>query len=145
MNFYAPMDVVWKSVKEPENIIGDDSFLRMIGLPIPNKCSMSEDGKRICYFEEGEMHQVITNEDIGKSFSVDIVECTFVIREWLSFINASYNFIQRDGFVEVIRTDNIQSTLRPRWYWYWFESKCVQLEHRFVMSSMKQKAESISP
>jgi activator of HSP90 ATPase len=31
--------------------------------------------------------------------------------------------------------------LRPRWYWHWFEEECVQLEHQYVMTSMKNKAE----
>ena len=141
MNFYAPMDKVWKSVRELDSIDGDDRLLRFLGLPVPYGCEVFEDGRRICYFEEGEMFQKVTQDDYGKSLAVDIGDCTFEVRSWLTFKNARYEFIQHDRYVQVIRTDCIASTLRPRWYWQWFEEKCIQIQHRFVMSSMKRKAE----
>ena len=141
MDFLAPMDEVWRAIRESDNIDGDASALRVLGLPVPYRCSISDDGTRVCYFEEGEMIQKVTHQDFGESFRVKIIKCTFAVRDWLSFVNAAYHFVQKDGYVQVTREDTITSTLRPRWYWHWFEEKCVQLEHSFVMSSMKRKAE----
>lgn len=141
MKFYAPMEEVWNSVRESSELKGKDSVIRFLGLPVPCSCSMLDDGTRICYFEEGEMIQQVTREEFGKVFQVDIIECTFEVRDWLTFENAGYEFVQQDGYVQVTRMDTITSTLRPRWYWHWFEEQCVQVEHRFVMSSMKREAE----
>jgi hypothetical protein len=140
-DFYAPMDRVWSSVTESGTIDGDDSVLRALGLPVPYECTLDDDGNRICYFGEGQMRQKVTKADFGKSFEVNIVE-SFEVRHWLAFEHAGYDFIQHEDHVEVIRTDKIVSTLRPRWYWSWFEEQCARMEHRFVMASMKQKAES---
>jgi len=139
-DFYAPMDRVWSSVTESGTIDGDDSGLRALGLPIPYKCTLDDGGNRICYFDEGQMRQKVTKSDYGESFEVDIVE-SFEVRHWLAFERAGYEFIQHEDHVEVIRTDEIVSTLRPRWYWSWFEEQCVRMEHRYVMASMKRQAE----
>jgi len=139
-DFYAPMDRVWSSVTESGTIDGDSSALRALGLPVPYECTLDDNGNRICYFGEGKMRQKVTKSDYGKSFEVDIVE-SFEVRHWLAFRNAGYDFIEHEDRIEVIRTDEIVSTLRPRWYWSWFERQCVRLEHRYVMASMKRKAE----
>ena len=139
-DFYAPMDSVWRSVTESGTIDGGDLALRALGLPVPYECTLDNEGNRICYFGEGEIRQKVSKSDHGKSFEVDIVE-SFEVRHWLAFERAGYDFIQHQDHVEVIRTDEIVSTLRPRWYWSWFEGQCVRMEHRYVMASMKRKAE----
>ena len=141
-DFYAPMDRVWISVTESGTIDGDDSALRALGLPVPFRCTLNDDGNRICYFDEGQIRQKVTKSVHGKSIEVDIVE-SFEVRHWLAFEHARYNFIQHEDHVEVIRTDEIFSTLRPRWYWSWFEAQCVRMEHRYVMASMKRQAEQV--
>lgn len=140
MNFNAPMKNVWAEVVESKTLKGDEALLKLLGLPIPYSCTLSEEGQRICYFDQGEMIQQVTVKEYGKSFKVDIVDALHV-RDWIKFIDAGYEFIQKEGYVQVIRTDRIESTLRPRWYWHWFEEKCVQAEHRYVLLSMKAKAE----
>ena len=140
MNFHAPMADVWNSVRASGKIEGDDTALRMLGLPVPQSCILSEDGTRVCYFDQGKMVQQVTSDEFGKTLEVDIVE-SLNLRDWISFIAAGYRFVQKESHVEVIRTDRIESTLRPRWYWRWFEEKCVRIEHKYVMTSMKTKAE----
>lgn len=140
LDFNAPMDRAWSSVTKSGAIDGDASALRALGLPVPYECTLDDDGNRVCYFDEGQMTQKVTKSEFGKSFEVDIIE-SFEVRHWLAFEHAGYSFIQHDNHVEVIRTDKIISTLRPRWYWSWFEGQCVRMEHRYVMSSMKRKAE----
>ncbi len=138
--FYAPMEKVWNSVIDSGTIDGDDASLRALGLPVPQRCEMDDDGNRICYFTEGEMRQTVTKSNYGDCFEVDIVK-SFEVRPWLAFERAGYAFAEHEEYVEVIRTDEIASRLRPRWYWSWFEAQCVRMEHRYVMSSMKRKAE----
>lgn len=140
MDFHAPMTRVWDAVTEVGPVEGNAATLRIVGLPVPYHCTLAEDGTRVCYFEQGQMVQKVTVSEYGKSFQIDIVEALHV-RDWLTFIDAGYEFIEHDGYVQVIRTDRIKSTLRPRWYWHWFETKCIQLEHRYVMSWMRTKAE----
>ncbi len=140
--FEAPIEAVWESVVESGEIQGDDRALRFLGLPVPKSCTFdSESGIRICYFDTGEMVQEVTTNEYGQTFRVKITE-SLELRDWLDFVDAGYEFKQEPGFVRVIRTDTIESRLRPRWYWHWFESQCVKLEHRYVMRSMKRKAES---
>jgi len=140
VKIHAPMERVWAAVTASGSIEGDDFVLRALGMPVPKHCSLDEDGNRTCYFDEGQIRQKVTKSEYGRRLEMDIVE-SFEVRPWLTFLRADYSFIQRDGYVEVIRTDEITSTLRPRWYWYWFETQCVRMEHRYVMSSMKRKAE----
>ncbi|MFT5471480.1 MAG: hypothetical protein ACI8UO_006614, partial [Verrucomicrobiales bacterium] len=92
-------------------------------------------------FEDGEMIQTVTKSEYGRLFKVEISE-SLKVRDWLTFVDAKYDFIQHPGYIQVVRTDTIESRLKPRWYWFWFEKQCVRLEHRFVMLSMKEKAEN---
>ena len=141
MKFYAPMEKVWNAVRESGQIDGNDYFLEFIGLPVPSNCVLLPDNQRVCYFDEGSILQEITEENYGKNIELKIID-SFEVREWLDLDSASYRFVQRSDHVEVIRTDLIRSVLEPRWYWHWFEEKCVRLEHRYVMSSMKRKVET---
>ncbi len=138
--FAAPMAAVWNAVTESGVITGDDTALRMLGLPVPLSCSLDGDGTRTCFFEEGAMVQKVTADDYGRLFSVEITE-PLAVRDWLSFVDARYEFVGRAGGVEVVRSDTIESRLAPRWYWRWFEEQCVRLEHRYVLRSMKASAE----
>jgi len=141
MKFYAPMKQVWNVVKESGQIDGNDSFLKFIGVPVPRNCVLLPDNQRVCHFDEGSILQEITEENYGKNIEVKIID-SFEVREWLDLDSAGYRFVQRSDHVEVIRTDLIRSILQPRWYWHWFEEKCVGIEHRYVMSSMKRKVET---
>ena len=140
IKFYAPMKEVWNVVRESGQIDGNDSFLKFIGLPVPRNCVLLADNQRVCYFDEGSILQEITEENYGKNIELKIID-SFEVREWLDLDSAGYRFVQRSDHVEVIRTDLIRSVLRPRWYWHWFEEKCIGIEHRYVMSSMKRKVE----
>tara|TARA_B100001250_G_scaffold412232_1_gene442910 strand:+ start:361 stop:1113 length:753 start_codon:yes stop_codon:yes gene_type:complete len=140
MKFYAPMKEVWNVVRESGQIDGNDSFLKFIGLPVPRNCVLLPDNQRVCHFDEGSILQEITEENYGKNIELKIID-SFEVREWLDLDSAGYRFVQRSDHVEVIRTDLIRSILRPRWYWHWFEEKCIGIEHRYVMSSMKRKVE----
>ena len=141
MKFYAPMEQVWNVVRASGQIDGNDSFLKFIGLPVPRNCILLPDNQRVCHFDEGSILQEITEENYGKNIELKIID-SFEVREWLDLDSASYRFVQHSDHVEVIRTDLIRSVLEPRWYWHWFEEKCVRLEHRYVMSSMKRKVET---
>ncbi|MFT5471663.1 MAG: hypothetical protein ACI8UO_006800, partial [Verrucomicrobiales bacterium] len=50
VNFEAEMPEVWRAVTESGSITGDDTVLRLLGLPVPMSCTLDEDGTRICYF-----------------------------------------------------------------------------------------------
>ena len=142
MEFHAPMNVVWETVMEPGRISGSSLSMGILGMPIPERCEMNEHGQRLCYFDQGEIIQDLVIVEPHKKISVHIVDATFQVRSWITFQTAMYEFTQEDGYVRVTRTDEIASTLRPRWYWSYFETQCVQLEHRYVLHSMKEKCEN---
>ena len=139
MRFHADPDSVWDAVVATGKLQGDDSVLRMLGLPVPLECTLDEDGRRTCSFDSGEMVQQVTEQRRGEVFRVAIVE-SLPLRDWITFESAEYRFVKGEGFVDVIRTDWITSTLRPRWYWHWFETQGVRFEHRYVMESMREKS-----
>ena len=138
----APMDRVWEYTTETGKLSGDSRVLKLLGLPVPINCILDSDGMRVCYFDQGQIIQTVSNAEFGQILEVEILEALRV-RPWLEFNKASYQFHQHNDFVEVIRTDFITSTLQPRWYWSWFESQCVKLEQRYVLESIRTKAGTV--
>lgn len=139
--FAAPLELVWQEVRSSQHISGDSSMLHLLHLPVPERCTLDADGLRQCHFDAGTMYQRITHERPLRQFDVEVLSCDFVVRDWLEFVDASYRFREIEEGVEVLRQTRVRSRLEPRWYWSWFERFCVQLEHDYVLGSMRRMAE----
>jgi hypothetical protein len=128
-------------VLNPGNVYGDSSLISFLGLPVPLRCETIHTGERLCYFNQGIIKQTITESRENELVAFTIHE-SFHLRDWLSLEKARHTLTPEGSATRLTRTDVIQSTLQPRWYWSHFEAACVGLEQAYVMRSMKMSLES---
>ena len=114
----------WDLIKSMEKVETHKPLLLAMGLPIPQACTLDKEavgGKRVCYFDQGIITQEITEWNPPHFMKTKITGSTLPGRHWLTFVNASYEFVPQGDQTLVTRTTTISSRLYPRWYWRQFE------------------------
>jgi hypothetical protein len=141
----VPPDKAWDLIKSIERVDTQKPLMLAIGLPVPQSCTLDKEavgGKRTCYFDQGIIYQEITEWDPPHFMKTKITGSTLPGRHWLTFVDASYEFIPRDNQTLVVRTTTISSRLYPRWYWRQFEEYGVCSEHEYVLSDLVRRAKN---
>jgi len=138
---------VWANLVRIDHLGAPKPFLMRIGLPIPLSCSLEGDGvgaTRTCHFQAGDMVQRIEQWTPPNHFSISIQNVTLPGRKWLGFLGAQYTLQQIDGQILVTRTTTVSSWLRPIWYWSIFEKLALDMEHEYLLESLKRNVEAES-
>jgi hypothetical protein len=134
---------VWNHILTVDNVAASKPFLMHIGLPIPERCSLSGKGvgaKRTCYFNSGYIEETITAWNPPFYMGLNIDRTHMAGRHWLGFENAAYT-LQPDGNSTILtRTTTVSSRLLPVWYWRPFERLGVSSEHRYILQDVVLKA-----
>lgn len=79
---------------------GEVPFLMKIGVQKPLKCVLEKDSvgaKRICYFKEGTIDEVVTEFKRGESLKMKVTNYGMPGRKWLHFDDAIYLFKPVNG------------------------------------------------
>ena len=138
---YSP-DVLFDGVKAMKKLDGEKPLLMKLGLPTPIRCELeaNEVGAiRHCIFENGEITAQLTQYKKGELLEMDVVDYTLTGRHWFKFVDAKYVFLKIDQKqTRITRTSSYKSTLKPRWYWEPLEKYGINLEHTFVLNSLKK-------
>jgi hypothetical protein len=137
---YTP-DVVFDGVKAMEKLDADKPLLLALGLPAPYKCELESNSvgaKRTCFFENGKIISELTDYQPGKHLEMRVTEYTLTGNQWFTFDNAAYVFEANGNETKLTRTTSYHSTLKPRFYWEWFEIMAIEQEHEFVLASLKK-------
>ena len=144
----ATPERTWELIAEMEKLDGPRPFLLRVGLPVPTKCQLEKSavgGKRICYFDQGEIRQEVTEWNHPETMILRVTGSSLPGRHWLSFIDAGYQLTTENGQTTVLRHTTIGTKLYPRWYWRPLEKWGVTSEHRFVFSNLQRWTTTIRP
>ncbi len=142
------IEKVWANLVEIDHLGAPKPFLMNIGLPIPLSCTMTGSGvgaTRTCHFQKGDMVQRIEQWTPPTHFSISIQDVTLPGRKWLGFLGAQYSLREIDGQTLVTRTTTVSSWLRPIWYWSIFEKLALDLEHEYLLESLRMRTRKINP
>jgi hypothetical protein len=137
-------EAIFDGVKAMEKLDADKPFLLALGLPSPYKCVLDTSavgGQRTCLFDNGKIVAQITDYQPGKYLAMDVKEYNLTGTQWFRFDNASYIFESHNDGTKLTRKTSYHSTLRPRFYWEWFEISAIEQEHEFVLMSLKKNLE----
>lgn len=138
----SPQDV-WDAALEFDEVTGPVPLLMQMGLPIPESCSAEGSGvgsERVCRFNSGEIRERVTEWNPPHRLDLEVEEVQLPGRHWLGFLRATYTFDEDAGGNTVVtRTTTVTSTLRPAWYWRFFEHLGTQTEHAYILDSLKSK------
>jgi hypothetical protein len=136
-------DRIWDLVGQMQKLDGPRPFLLQAGLPVPTRCELDRaeiGGRRICYFDAGVITQEITEWRRPEFMGLRVRESTLPGRQWLTFIDASYELSAVGRQTRIVRHTTIGTRLYPRWYWRPLERWGVASEHEFVFSNLQRWA-----
>jgi len=139
----ASPDEVWNELAEFNEVTGPKPLLLRMGLPVPESCTMTGTGvgaQRTCHFSSGFIRERVTRWDPPHHLNFTVEEVRLPGRHWLSFTGASYTLEETDtGQTKVMRTTTLTSTLKPAFYWRFFERLGTDTEHRYILRSLQLK------
>ena len=139
---HYPKEVVFDYIKSVDTLEGEKSILFSIGIQRPLKCVLVKDSvgaKRVCYFKEGTIDEVVTEIQRGSILKMKITNYGMPGRKWLHFQDAIYLFKQVGDSTELTRITTYKTELKPRFYWNYFETKAIQAEHQYVLNDLKRR------
>ena len=139
----AARDEVWYAIIEFDQVTGPKPLLMQMGLPIPESCTTRGSGvgaERICHFNSGFIRERVTLWHPPQRLELDVEEVQLPGRHWLGFQGATYTLDKIDtGETRVTRTTIVTSTLRPAFYWRFFERLGTEAEHDYILESLKSE------
>ncbi len=138
----AQPEEVWANIQSIDSIAATRPLLMHFGLPVPLRCTLERKGvgaKRICYFENGFIEEIVTEWAPPYSMRLTIDRTNMPGRHWLGFQTAAYE-LRQDGRTTVLtRTTTITSHLYPVWYWRYFERLGVASEHQYILNDLANR------
>ncbi|MCH2202552.1 MAG: hypothetical protein MK102_11325 [Fuerstiella sp.] len=140
----ADPGAVWDAMIEFDDIDGSTPLLMRMGLPIPQSCSTNGFGlgsERTCRFNSGFIRERVTAWNPPHRLELDVEEVQLPGRHWLGFQQATYT-LERHGVsgTKLTRATTVTSTLRPAFYWRFFERLGTETEHNYILNSLKTKS-----
>ena len=95
---------------------------------------------RTCHFDQGIIRERISIWEPPHRLVLAITEVTLPGRDWLQFIDASYELgATSSGETRVRRTTKLGSVLRPRFYWEPLEALATEVEHEYLLNALGTK------
>ena len=142
-DFPATPRQTWDAMLEFQQISGDKPWLLQLGLPVPKYCTIEGSGVgaiRTCHFDQGIIRERISVWEPPHRLVLAITEVTLPGRDWLQFIDASYELgATSSGETRVRRTTKLGSVLRPRFYWEPLEALATEVEHEYLLNALGTK------
>ena len=146
--FQVDAQDVWESLLEFQQVTGEKPWLLKMGMPVPLYCTIDGAGvgaTRRCHFDQGVIEERISVWDPPHRLVMEITKVTLPGRDWLKFIDASYELSATDsGHTKVRRITRIASVLRPRLYWRPLEELATQAEHEYLFNAVAAKLSRVS-
>lgn len=146
-DFPATPGQTWEAMLEFQQITGDKPWLLQLGLPVPKYCTIEGRGVgaiRTCHFDQGVIRERISVWEPPHRLVLAITEVTLPGRDWLQFIDASYELsVIGSGETRVRRTTRLGSVLRPRFYWEPLEALATEVEHEYLLNALGTKLDNL--
>ncbi len=132
---------VYRKIIHVDTVNVETNWLHNLGLPIPRKCTLTEEkvgGKRICVFEEGEIIETITELRPNELLRMNVAPSSMLGMHWLRFDEDIYSIKAVANGTEITRTTTYFSELKPRFYWKLIENLTIGSEQTFVFQNLKK-------
>ena len=145
MVFSASLENTWKSLIFYEEVDQRPPlYLRML-LPVPIRTEGEKSrvgGETMCLYENGHLLKRTTRIEEGELYEFEVAEQELALGGSMRLSGGRYTLCQMDGgHTEVAVETRYTSTKWPRWFWQPLERFVCHLFHRFLLRTMRHRAE----
>jgi hypothetical protein len=145
MEFSASPELTWQSLMFYEEVKERPPWLLRVLLPVPIRTEGDKSrvgGEAMCLYEGGHLVKRATRIEEPTLYEFEVAEQALSVGGAMRLSGGRYTLREvGPGRTEVSVETNYTSTRRPRWLWRRLESFVCHMFHRFLLRTMRQKAE----
>lgn len=145
MTFSAPPTRVWQSLLFYEEVQERPPLHLRLALPVPIRTEGEKTrvgGEAMCLYENGHLLKRTTRIVEGQLYEFEVAEQNLALGGSMRLHGGWYSLRDLgDGHTEVAIETRYTSSRWPRWFWRPLERFVCHLFHRFLLRSMRRKAE----
>ena len=145
MTFAAPRERAWQSLLFYEEVKERPPFHLRLLLPVPIRTEGDKKrvgGEAMCLYEGGHLLKRTTRIVEGQLYEFEVAEQALAVGGTMRLSGGRYVLTEvGPGETEVAVETRYTSTKWPRWFWRPLERFVCHMFHRFLLRSMRRKAE----
>lgn len=145
MVFSAPLAGAWKSLMFYEEVKERPPLLLRLLLPVPIRTEGDKSrvgGETMCLYEKGHLVKRATRIEEPALYEFEVAEQKLALGATMRLSKGRYALRELpEGRTEVTVLTRYTSTKWPRWFWRPLERFVCHLFHRFLLRTMRRKAE----
>lgn len=145
MVFRAPLDQVWRSLVFYEEVKERPPLHLRLLLPVPIRTEGDKSqvgGEAMCLYHGGHLLKRATRIEEPTLYEFEVAEQALAVGGTMRLSGGRYTLAEiAPGRTAVAVETRYLSTKRPRWFWRPIESFVCHMFHRFLLRSMRRKAE----
>jgi hypothetical protein len=144
MVFSASRAETWKSLIFYEEVQERPPLHLRVLLPVPIRTEGDKKrvgGEAMCLYESGHLLKRTTRIVEGELYEFEVAEQALAVGGTMRLSGGRYVLNEVPGGIEVAVETRYTSTKWPRWFWRPLERFVCHLFHRFLLRTMRRKAE----
>jgi hypothetical protein len=144
MKFGATPQSSWRSLMFYEEVEVRPPFYLRLLLPVPIRTEgdkSSVGGEALCLYEGGHLVKRATRIEEPTLYEFEVVEQELAVGGSMRLSGGRYRLRAVPSGTEVSIETNYVSQKWPRWFWKPLESFVCHIFHRFLLRSMRRRAE----
>lgn len=145
MTFSASREQTWKSLVFYEEVKERPPLHLRLLLPVPIRTEGDKKrvgGEAMCLYEGGHLLKRTTRIEEGELYQFEVAEQDLSVGGSMRLSGGRYTLREvAPGQTEVALETRYTSTKWPRWFWRPLERFVCHMFHRFLLRSMRRKAE----
>lgn len=147
MTFPASPAAAWESLMFYEEVKERLPLALRLLLPVPIRTEGEKShvgGEAMCLYEKGHLVKRATRIDEPELYEFEVAEQELAVGGTMQLHGGRYTLNEvAEGRTEVTVETRYTSTKRPRWLWRPLERFVCHMFHRFLLRTMRRKAELV--
>jgi hypothetical protein len=144
MSFAAPIERAWQSLLFYEEVKERPPLPLRLLLPVPIRTEGDKSrvgAEAMCLYEDGHLLKRATRIEKPTLYEFEVARQALAVGGSMRLSGGRYELRERAGGTEVTVITTYSSEKWPRWLWRPLERFVCHMFHRFLLRSMRRRAE----